>query len=57
MEGYGCIDISSTFRQRNGLFVNMFKALDYEYVMGSSAQQFTNVVVVAKCIKQGIISG
>jgi hypothetical protein len=57
MEGSGCIDISSTFRQRNGLFVNMFKTLYYEYVMGSSAQQFTNAVVVAKCIKQGIING
>jgi len=35
----------------------MFKALYYDHVIGSSAQQFTNAVVVAKCRKQGIING
>jgi hypothetical protein len=39
------------------LFANTLKAPYYEHVMGSSAQQFTNAVAVAKRIEQGVKSG
>ena len=39
------------------LFANTLKDLYYEHVMGSSAQQFTDVVVVAERIEQGVKSG
>jgi hypothetical protein len=39
------------------LFANMLKDPYYEHVMGSSAQQFTDVMAVAECIKQGVKSG
>jgi hypothetical protein len=39
------------------LFANTLKALYYEHVMGSSAQQFTDVVAVAERIEQGVKSG
>ncbi|XP_061962423.1 uncharacterized protein LOC133682893 [Populus nigra] len=39
------------------LFANTLKAPYYEHVMGSSAQQFINVVVVCEHIKQGVNSG
>jgi len=39
------------------LFVNTLKDPYYEHVMGSSAQQFTNVVAVAERIDQGVKSG
>jgi hypothetical protein len=39
------------------LFANTLKAPYYEHVMGSSAQQFTNVVAVAERIEQGVKSG
>jgi hypothetical protein len=39
------------------LFANTLKDPYYEHVMGSSAQQFTDVVVVAKRIEQGVKSG
>jgi len=38
------------------LFANTLKAPYYEHVMGSSAQQFTDVVVVCERIEQGIKS-
>jgi len=38
------------------LFVNTLKPSYYEHVMGSSAQQFTNVVAVAKRIEKGVKS-
>jgi len=39
------------------LFANTLKDPYYEHVMGSSAQQFTNVVAVAERIEQGVKSG
>jgi hypothetical protein len=39
------------------LFANTLKAPYYEHVMGSSAQQFTNIVVVCERIEQGVKSG
>jgi hypothetical protein len=39
------------------LFANTLKASYYEHVMGSSAQQFTDVVAVAERIEQGVKSG
>jgi len=39
------------------LFANTLKAPYYEHVMGSSAQQFTDAVVVCECIEQGVKSG
>ena len=39
------------------LFANTLKAPYYEHVMGSSAQQFTDVVVVYEHIEQGVKSG
>ena len=39
------------------LFANTLKAPYYKHVMGSSAQQFTNTVVVCECIKKGVKSG
>jgi len=39
------------------LFADTLKAPYYEHVMGSSAQQFTDVVVVCERIEQGIKSG
>ncbi|XP_073261997.1 uncharacterized protein [Populus alba] len=39
------------------LFANTLKAPYYEHVMGSSAQQFTDAVVVAERIEQGVKSG
>jgi hypothetical protein len=36
------------------LFANTLKALYNKHVMGSSAQQFTNVVAVAECTEQGV---
>jgi len=39
------------------LFANMLKAPYYEYVMDSLTQQFTNDVVVAERIEQGVKSG
>jgi len=39
------------------MFVNTLKDPYYEHVMGSSAQQFTNVVAVAERIEQGVKSG
>ena len=39
------------------LFSNTLKAPFYEHVMGSSAQQFTNVVVVCERIEQDVKSG
>jgi hypothetical protein len=39
------------------LFANTLKAPYYKHVMGSSAQQFTDVVVVCECIEQGVKSG
>jgi hypothetical protein len=39
------------------LFANTFKAPYYEHVMGSSAQQFTDAVVVCERIEQGVKSG
>jgi hypothetical protein len=39
------------------LFVNTLKDPYYEHVMGSSAQQFTNVMAVAERIEQGVKSG
>jgi hypothetical protein len=39
------------------LFSDTLKAPYYEHVMGSSAKQFTNVVVVCERIKLGIKSG
>ena len=44
-------------REMVTLFANMLKAPFYEHVMGSSAQQFTDAVVVAERIEQGIKSG
>jgi hypothetical protein len=38
------------------LFTNMLKTSYYKHVMGSSTHQFTDVVVVAECIKQGVRS-
>jgi len=34
------------------LFVNTFKAIYYKHVMGSSTQQFTDVIVIAERIEQ-----
>ncbi|XP_011046380.1 PREDICTED: uncharacterized protein LOC105141014 [Populus euphratica] len=39
------------------LFANTLKAPYYEHVMGSSAKQFTDAVVVAERIEQGVKSG
>jgi hypothetical protein len=39
------------------LFANTLKAPYYKHVMGSSAQQFTDVVAVAERIEQGVKSG
>jgi len=39
------------------LFANTLKDPYYEHVIGSSAQQFTDAVAVAKCIEQGVKSG
>jgi hypothetical protein len=39
------------------LFVNTLKASYYEHVMGRSTQQFTDVVVAAERIEQGVKSG
>ena len=39
------------------LFANTLRAPYYEHVMGSSAQQFTDVVAVAERIERGIRSG
>jgi hypothetical protein len=39
------------------LFANTLKAPYYEHVMGSSAQQFTDAVVVCERIEQGVKSG
>jgi hypothetical protein len=39
------------------LFADTLKAPYYEHVMGSSAQQFIDVVVVCERIEQGIKSG
>ena len=39
------------------LFANTLKDPYYEYVMGSSAQQFTDVVAVTERIEQGVKSG
>jgi hypothetical protein len=39
------------------LFADTLKAPYYEHVMGSSAQQFTDVVVVCERIEQGVKSG
>ena len=39
------------------LFANTLRAPYYEHVMGSSAQQFMDAVVVAERIEQGIRSG
>jgi len=39
------------------LFANTLKAPYYEHMMGSSAQQFTDAVVVAERIEQGVKSG
>ena len=39
------------------LLANTLKASYYEHVMGSSAQQFTDVMVVCECIEQGVKSG
>jgi len=39
------------------LFANMLKASYYENVMGSLAQQFTDVVAMAQRIEQGVRSG
>jgi hypothetical protein len=39
------------------LFSNTLKAPYYEHVMGSSAQQFTDAVVVCERIEQGVKSG
>jgi hypothetical protein len=36
------------------LFVNTFKAPYFEYLVGSSAQHFTDLVVIAKRIEQAI---
>lgn len=38
------------------LFVNTFKSLYYEHLVGSSTQQFYDDVRIAKRIKQGIKS-
>jgi hypothetical protein len=35
----------------------LLKVSYYEYVMGSSAQQFTNIAAVAERIEQGVRSG
>jgi hypothetical protein len=34
------------------LFVNTLKAIYYKHVMGSSTQQFTDVIVIAERIEQ-----
>eukprot|EP00258_Populus_trichocarpa_P039875 XP_024455894.1 uncharacterized protein LOC112327337 [Populus trichocarpa] len=39
------------------LFANTLKAPYYKHVMGTSAQQFTNAVVVCERIEQGVKSG
>jgi hypothetical protein len=39
------------------LFVNTFKAPYFEYLVGSSAQHFTDLVVIAKRIEQAIRLG
>jgi hypothetical protein len=39
------------------LFVNTFKALYFEYLVGSSAQHFTDLVVIAERIEQAIGMG
>jgi hypothetical protein len=39
------------------LFANTLKASYYEHVMGRSTQQFTDVVVAAERIEQGVKSG
>ena len=39
------------------LFTNTLKELYYEHVMGSSAHQFIDVVVIVERIKHGIKSG
>jgi hypothetical protein len=39
------------------LFANSLKAPYYEHVMGSLAQEFTDVVTVAERIEQGVKSG
>jgi len=36
------------------LFVNTFKAPYFEYLVGSSAQHFTDLVVIAERIEQAI---
>ena len=39
------------------LFANTLKAPYYEHMMGSSAQQFTDAVIVCERIEQGVKSG
>jgi len=39
------------------LFINIFKAPYYKHLMGSSAQHFNDVIVIAKRIKQEIKTG
>ena len=39
------------------LFVNTFKALYFEYLVGSSTQHFYNLVVIAEMIEQVIRLG
>jgi len=39
------------------LFIDMLKVPYYKHVMGSSAKQFINVVVVCEHIEQGVKSG
>jgi len=39
------------------LFIKTLKTLYYKHMMGSSTQQFSNVMAAAKRIKQGIKSG
>jgi len=40
-----------------GIFSNTFKALYFEYLVGSSAQYFSDLVVIVKKIKQAIHMG
>jgi hypothetical protein len=39
------------------LFINTFKSLYYEHLIGRSSQHFYDVVVIAERIQQGIRAG
>jgi len=41
-------------KEMMNLFINTFKSLYYEYLMGNSIQYFYDVVVIAERKKQGI---